>query len=103
MKQTIEEAAKHYAEESGLSWEEYNWSAYHGFVAGANSPEAKDFHIQGMYSEEQLRQAFLCGISYADSHPKDTDVGLGDEEIDYQLMSWKIIKTEDGSTDTETE
>jgi hypothetical protein len=93
-KQTIEEAAKQYS-----IWPrngELPDLIEQSFIEGAHSPEAKDFHTQGMYSEEQLRQAFLCGVSYADSHPKDTDVGLGDEEIDYQLESWKIIKTEDG-------
>ena len=43
---------------------------------------------------EELRKAFLCGVAYADSHPKDTDEGLGDEEIDYQLYNWNIIKKE---------
>ena len=44
------------------------------------------------FTIEELRNAFLCGVAYADSHPKDTNGGLGDEEIDYQLRSWKIIK-----------
>lgn len=43
---------------------------------------------------EDLREAFLCGVAYADSHPKETETGLGDEEIDYQLNNWQIIKEE---------
>ena len=49
MKQTIEEAAKEYMEKG-------NYSGYGGFVAGANSPEAKEFWQQGMYSEEDVRE-----------------------------------------------
>ena len=29
-----------------------------GFIVGAKSPEAKEFHTKGMYSEEEVHQMF---------------------------------------------
>lgn len=58
MKQTIEEAA-----ESRITKQ---YTAYKvrraGFITGAYSEAAKEFHTQGMYSEEQLRK--LLNIIY---------------------------------------
>jgi len=53
MKQTIEEAANNYTE--GWSGEGDVFSKVEQtFIDGAMSPEAKTFHTQGMYSEEEV-------------------------------------------------
>jgi hypothetical protein len=50
MKQTIEEAAKQYAKSQGDD------NSFNHFSMGAHSQASKDFHTQGMYSEEDVNK-----------------------------------------------
>lgn len=60
MKQTIEEAARQHR--INANNDHYNWKREEeAFIAGATSPEAKDFHTQGMYSEEEL-ETIACNF-----------------------------------------
>ena len=59
MKQTIEEAATNYAYgQHNIPGHTKKMDLFDriAFITGAKSQAAKDFHIQGTYSEEQLRQ-----------------------------------------------
>lgn len=54
MKQTIEEAAEQHRIDARN--DHYNWKREEeAFIAGAKSEAAKEFHTQGMYSEEDMR------------------------------------------------
>ena len=55
MKQTIEEAAKEYKNEVN-SFPDRGMYAAEDFYAGAHSNSAKNFHTEGMYSEEEVRK-----------------------------------------------
>lgn len=76
MKQTIEEAAKEYANKSyshitkvksvALSNKIYDKreTCEKSFINGAKSQAAKDFHTQGMYSEEEVKKIALYFFSF---------------------------------------
>lgn len=72
MKQTIEEAAEEYAENScSLLYDKDKYSKYEiieftktDFITGAKSQASKDFHTQGMYSEEEFKMAFKAGENF---------------------------------------
>jgi len=49
LEKAIEKAAN---DSSDGAWSESDW--YHGFRIGAKSPEAKAFHTQGMYTEDEV-------------------------------------------------
>jgi hypothetical protein len=57
MKQTIEEAAKEYVYGQCAipgNTKSYDAFMHIAFITGAKSQSAKDFHTQGMYSEEEV-------------------------------------------------
>lgn len=39
-------------------------NAYYNFLEGAKSPEAKEFHQQGMYSEEEVKALIWEGRTF---------------------------------------
>ena len=66
LEKAIEEAAFEFKVdykpfERNLDYREY---AEFGFIKGAKSDAAKNYHQKGMFSHEDMRQAFIGGINY---------------------------------------
>ena len=65
MKQTIEEAAEEYKKfpEQTQVEDEKEWARL-DFIAGAKSDASREFHTQGMYSEEEVAKITIDFFIY---------------------------------------
>jgi hypothetical protein len=63
MKQTINKAAKQYNKNAHSGHFAGEEPSYH-FINGARSQASKDFHTQGMYSEEELKNIACNFFNY---------------------------------------